>query len=72
MKRKKQVYTYIKNKNVRGKWPVLASLTRWLSVRLWTKWLWVRLPLLSPKPPKFDMNFKPPTYLDHMEDTCYV
>ena len=25
----------------------LASLTKWLSVRLQTKWLWVRIPLLS-------------------------
>ena len=24
----------------------MASLTKWLSVRLRTKWLWVRIPLL--------------------------
>ena len=27
----------------------LASLAKWLSVRLQTKWLWIRIPLLSPK-----------------------
>ena len=27
----------------------LANLSKWLSVSLWTKWLWVRIPLLSPK-----------------------
>ena len=25
----------------------LASLPKWLNVRLWTKWLWVRVPLQS-------------------------
>ena len=27
----------------------LASLAKWLSVRLQTKWLWAQIPLLSPK-----------------------
>ena len=33
----------------------LANLAKWLSVRLQTKWLWIRIPLLSLKPP---MNYK--------------
>ena len=28
---------------------ILTSLAKWLSVRLWTKWLWVRVQLLSPE-----------------------
>ena len=26
-------------------WAKLASLAKWLNVRLWTTWLWVRIPL---------------------------
>ena len=29
--------------------PKLARLAKWLGVRLSTKWLWVRIALLSPK-----------------------
>ena len=29
------------------KWSLRASLAKWLSVRLRSKWLWVRIPLLS-------------------------
>ena len=29
--------------------PLVASLTKWLSVRLWTKWSWVRVQLQSLK-----------------------
>ena len=28
---------------------LMASLANWMSVRLWTKWLWVRVPLQSLK-----------------------
>ena len=36
-------------KRTSGLMSKMASLTKWLSVRLRTKWLWVRIPLLSLK-----------------------
>ena len=33
--------------NIWGKRPVILFLAKWLSVRLQTKWLWIRIPLLS-------------------------
>ena len=27
----------------------LSSLAKWLNIRVWTKWLWIRIPLLSLK-----------------------
>ena len=34
----------------------LASLAKWLSVRLRTKWLWVRIPLLSQRKSKTNIE----------------